>query len=429
MSKRIAVIAPKGRDAEVIITILRSAALDATRTSLDELLPALERNDYGAAILTQEALMGLSLTLAEESLRRQPPWSDFPFVLLTTPDGDGARIHLAGVLGNVTQVERPVLPTTLINCAQAALRARLRQHEMRDLLEQQVRAEQQISELAQGLEKRVQARTLELEKANIQLAAEIREKEEAEAKLQDVQSKLIRVSRVSAANTMASTIAHELNQPLAATVNYLRGAERLLQKSGGDQSIMQAVNAAASNAHRAGAIIRHLRAMVSNAPVTRMNEPLTGMIDDARHMGLLGLPTDATTFDVAIANDADLVVVDRIQIEQVFVNLFRNSLEAMSGTDRFMKITSERDGDLVKVRLQDNGPGFTAIPSELSPTAFSSTKTDGLGIGLSICRTIIEANGGALEVANADQGGALITFTLPAASLHHKDQNRIVGSS
>ena len=416
MSKRIAVIAPKGRDAEVIVTILRSAALDATRTSLDELLPALERNDYGAAILTQEALMGLSLTLAAESVRRQPPWSDFPFVLLTTPDGDGARIQLASVLGNVTQVERPVLPTTLINCAQSAIRARLRQHEMRDLLEQQVRAEQQISELAQGLEKRVQARTLELEKANTQLAEEIREKEEAEAKLQDVQSKLIRVSRVSAANTMASTIAHELNQPLAATVNYLRGAERLLQKSGGDQSILQAVNAAASNAHRAGAIIRHLRAMVSNAPVTRMKEPLTEMIDDARHIGLLGLPTDATTFEVTIADNANLVVVDRIQIEQVFVNLFRNSLEAMSGADRFVKITSERDGDLVKVRLQDNGPSFTAIPSELSPTAFSSTKIDGLGIGLSICRTIIEANAGTLEVANAEQGGALITFTLPASA-------------
>jgi C4-dicarboxylate-specific signal transduction histidine kinase len=415
MSKRIAVIAPKGRDAEVIVTILRSAALDATRTSLDELLAALERDDYGAAILTQEALQGLPLALATESVRRQPPWSDFPFVLLTTPDGDGARIQLASVLGNVTQVERPVLATTLINCAQSAIRARLRQHEMRDLLEQQLRAEQQISELAQGLEKRVQARTLELEKANIQLAEEIREKEEAEAKLQDVQSKLIRVSRVSAANTMASTIAHELNQPLAATVNYLRGAERLLQKSGVDHSIMQAVNAAASNAHRAGAIIRHLRAMVSNAPVTRMIEPLTEMIDDARHIGLLGLPTDATNFEVAIADDANLVVVDRIQIEQVFVNLFRNSLEAMSGTDRLMKITSERDGDLVKVRLQDNGPGFTAIPSDLSPTAFSSTKTDGLGIGLSICRTIIEANGGTLEVANAEQGGALITFTLPAS--------------
>jgi two-component system sensor kinase FixL len=289
---------------------------------------------------------------------------------------------------------------------------------MRDLLEQQVRAEQQISELAQGLEKRVQARTLELEKANIQLAEEIREKEEAEAKLQDVQSKLIRVSRVTAANTMASTIAHELNQPLAATLNYLRGAERLLQKSGGDHSIMQAVNAAASNAHRAGAIIRHLRAMVSNAPVTRMNEPLTEMIDDARHIGLLGLPTNATSFEIVIADDANLVVVDRIQIEQVFVNLFRNSLEAMAGANRFMKITSERDGNIVKVRLQDNGPGFTAIPSDLSSTAFTSTKADGLGIGLSICRTIIEANGGTLEVANGDQGGALITFTLPAASLH-----------
>ncbi len=415
MSKRIAVIAPKGRDAEVIVTILRSASLDAVATSLDVLLPALAFNEFGAAVLTQEALVGLSISLAGESIRQQPPWSDFPFVLLTTPDGDRARIQLASVLGNVTQVERPVLPTTLINSAQSALRARLRQHEMRDLLTQQIQAEKQISDFAHALEMRVQARTLELEQANLQLEEEIREKEEAEAKLQDVQAKLIRVSRISAANTMASTIAHELNQPLAATVNYLRGAERLLQKSGGDERIMQAVNAAASNAHRAGSIIRHLRAMVSNAPVTRMNEPLTDMIDDARHIGLLGLAAETATFQLEIANEANFVFVDRIQIEQVFVNLFRNSLEAMAGAIKCITVTSALDGSNVRVMLRDTGPGFADIPSDLTPTAFSSTKLDGLGIGLSICRTIIEANGGTLSVANAQQGGALVTFTLPAS--------------
>jgi C4-dicarboxylate-specific signal transduction histidine kinase len=415
VSRRIAIIAPKGRDAEVIVTILRQADIDAVATTLEILLPALARNEFGAAVLTQEALAGLSISLAAESVRRQPPWSDFPFILLMTPAGDRARIQLASVLGNVTQVERPVLPTTLINSAQSALRARLRQHEMRDLLDERTKAQMQISELAQSLEERVKTRTQELEKANIQLGAEIREKEEAEAKLQDVQAKLIRVSRISAANTMATTIAHELNQPLAATVNYLRGAERLLQKSGGDQQIMQALNAAASNAHRAGAIIRHLRAMVSNAPVTRVPEPLTEMINDARHIGLLGLAAESTTFEVNIPPDANLVVVDRIQVEQVFVNLFRNSLEAMTSANGCINVTSAQDGGNIKVVLKDNGPGFDPVPYDLSPTAFSSTKLDGLGIGLSICRTIIEANGGTLSVANGEQGGALIAFTLPAS--------------
>jgi C4-dicarboxylate-specific signal transduction histidine kinase len=414
MSKRIAVIAPRGRDAEVVQGILRSATIDALVTTLDVLLPALAGNHFGAAVLTQEALVGLSPARARESVKLQPAWSDFPFVLLTTPDRDEERAHLATALGNVTQVERPVLPATLLNCVQAALRARLRQHEMRDLLDQQVRAERKISELAHSLEERVRLRTIELEQANASLEREIHDKEEAEAKLRDLQATLIHVSRVSAANTMASTIAHELNQPLAATVNYLRGAERLLRETDVAAPIIAAVSAAASNAHRAGSIIRHLRAMVSNTPVTRTTESMAEMIDNARRLVLLEPATDEYICNVHIGEDADSVFADRVQLEQVLVNLMRNALESMEALPRpRVDIRATRHDDTVLVTVRDFGPGFATIPLDLSSPSFSSSKTNGLGIGLSICRTIVEANGGSLAVDNAPSGGAQVMFTVP----------------
>lgn len=421
MSKRIAVIAPRGRDAEVIQGILKTAAIDAVVTTLDVLLPAIAGNQFGVAVLTQEALVGLSAADARESIKLQPAWSDFPFVLLTTPDRDEGRAHLARALGNVTQVERPVLPATLLNCVQSSLRGRLRQHEMRDLLNAQVRAEQKISELAHNLEERVRLRTTELEQANANLEHEVHEKEEAEAKLRDLQATLIHVSRLSAANTMASTIAHELNQPLAATVNYLRGAERLLREANAAAPIIDAVNAAAGNAHRAGSIIRHLRAMVSNAPMTRSTESMTEMIDNARRLVLLEPTTDEDICNVCIGNHADRVFVDRIQLEQVLVNLMRNALESMATLPRpRMEIHAARDGDMVSVRVRDFGPGFGTLPLDLSTPSFSSSKTNGLGIGLSICRTIVEANGGTISLDNAPSGGAQVVFTVP---LHAKVQN------
>lgn len=422
MSKRIAVIAPRGRDAEVIHDILRAAAIDVAVTTLDVLLPAIAGNHFGAAVLTQEALVGLSIAQARESIRLQPAWSDFPFVLLTTPNRDEGRAQLAAALGNVTQVERPVLPATLLNGVQAALRARLRQHEMRDLLDQQIRAEQQISELAHGLEERVRLRTTELEESNANLAREIHDKEVAEAQLRDLQATLIHVSRLSAANTMASTIAHELNQPLAATVNYLRGAERLLREANASTLIIDAVSAAAGNAHRAGAIIRHLRAMVSNAPITRGTESVAEMVDNARRLVLLEPTASEDICHVRIGDGADDVFVDRIQMEQVLVNLMRNAIESMEKTaNPRIEIVATRDEDVVSVTVRDFGPGFRALPLDLSTPTFSSTKINGLGIGLSICRTIVEANGGSLSVANATSGGAEVTFTVPCMTMSTTD--------
>jgi C4-dicarboxylate-specific signal transduction histidine kinase len=416
VSKRIAVIAPRGRDAPVITATLQAASLDVAITTLDRLLASLAGNDFGAALLTQEALTGVSPAAVREAVAMQPSWSDFPFVLLTSPLLEQGPMRIADALGNVMQVERPVRPATLVNCARSALRARLRQHEMRSMLAQQAAAEREISELAQSLERRVSERTAELQDANAQLEHEMREREDAQAKLRQAQAALIHVSRVSAANTMAATIAHELNQPLAATVNYLRGAERLLRGAGAPEPALEAVGAAARNTHRAGEIIRHLRDLVSNAPLKRQRESLRAMIEDARRLVLLDPAFAGVRCDIALAEGCDAVLVDRVQVEQVLVNLIRNAAEAMAALPvRRIRIDAARDAAQVRVRVRDEGPGFEEVPSDLSIPSFASTKPNGLGIGLSICRTIVEANDGVLTAGNDPAGGAVVTFTLPVA--------------
>lgn len=414
MSGRIAIVAPRGRDAAVIAAILGSGGLEAFATSIHELLDGVATNAFDAAILVQDALAGVSLATIREAVNRQPAWSDFPFVLLTSGDADTVRLHISGALGNVTQVERPVRAATLLNCAQSALRARVRQHQMRSMLEQQRKAELEISTFAQNLEQRVSERTAELNESHVRLEREMRERADAEAKLRQLQATLIHVSRLSAANTMASTIAHELNQPLAAAVNYLRGAHRLLHASGAPSEAVDAVDAAARNVHRAGDIIRHLRGLVSNAPMARNSESLRAMIEDAKSLVLLGRIAEGVVCTTTIDDGADVVFVDRIQVGQVFVNVLRNAVEAMDGRpQREIRIVAAPSGKQVRVSVSDTGPGFGGVPSDLSQSSFVSTKANGLGIGLSICRTIIEANGGAFEIANGAAGGAEVSFTLP----------------
>jgi two-component system sensor kinase FixL len=148
--------------------------------------------------------------------------------------------------------------------------------------------------------------------------------------------------------------------------------------------------------------------------VTRTTESMAEMIDNARRLVLLEPATDEYICNVHIGEDADSVFADRVQLEQVLVNLMRNALESMEALPRpRVDIRATRHDDTVLVTVRDFGPGFATIPLDLSSPSFSSSKTNGLGIGLSICRTIVEANGGSLAVDNAPSGGAQVMFTVP----------------
>jgi two-component system sensor kinase FixL len=248
---------------------------------------------------------------------------------------------------------------------------------------------------------------------------DLTERRQTEEQLQALQSKLIQVSRVSAMGTMASTLAHELNQPIAAITNYVEAARDLLIKPAADDlpMIQEALADAATDALHAGNIIRRLRNFVANGHAERSVESLPALIDEAALLGLLGARERGIEATFDLDPWASPVFVDRVQIQQVLINLIRNACEAMHGCPRRQLMVTTRPDrhGFVRVTVADTGPGVAKEVVEQLFTAFVSTKQDGMGLGLSICRTIIEANKGSIWMEPREDGGTNFHFTLPRA--------------
>lgn len=241
-------------------------------------------------------------------------------------------------------------------------------------------------------------------------------KEQDELKLKALQAELVHVSRLSAMGTMASTLAHELNQPLAAVSLYLETIRDMLEAEQGEPfaTFRRVMDEAAQETLRAGHIVRRLRDFVARGEVEKSLHDLAQVIGDAGQLALVGARERGgrSFFDFDPA--ATPVLVDRVQIQQVLVNLMRNAIEAMADTPiRDLRIATRLRGDgLIEVTVEDSGPGIAEDIGEQLFTAFVSTKADGMGLGLSICRTIIEAHGGRIWVEAPERGGARFHFTL-----------------
>jgi two-component system sensor kinase FixL len=249
---------------------------------------------------------------------------------------------------------------------------------------------------------------------------DLTEQQQTQARLQELQSELIHISRLSAMGEMASALAHELNQPLAAITNYMKGSRRLLADSRDPNrtKIKNAMDRAAEQAIRAGQIIRRLRDFVARGESEKRVERLSKMIEEAGALGLAGAREQGIRIRFKLNPGHDLVLVDRVQIQQVLVNLFRNALEAMTESSERELIASNRqvDNDLIEVSVSDTGHGFADDVEKSLFQAFFTTKETGMGVGLSISRSIIEAHGGKMWVESNPAGGAIFRFTLPAAS-------------
>jgi two-component system sensor kinase FixL len=249
---------------------------------------------------------------------------------------------------------------------------------------------------------------------------DLTEHQQTQARLQELQSELVHVSRLSAMGEMASALAHELNQPLAAISNYMKGSRRLLSAISDPNrpKIENALDRAAEQAIRAGQIIRRLRDFVSRGESEKRVERLSKLIEEAGALGLTGAREQGVKLLFDLDPTHDLVLVDRVQIQQVLVNLFRNALEAMALTPRRELIASNTKvaDDMIEVTVSDTGLGFQDdVKSNLFQTFFT-TKETGMGVGLSISRSIIEAHGGRMWAEANELGGATFRFTLPAAS-------------
>jgi two-component system sensor kinase FixL len=258
---------------------------------------------------------------------------------------------------------------------------------------------------------------------------DLTERKATEARLQELQSELIHVSRLTALGEMASALAHELNQPLAAIANYLKGSSRLLEgaEGGGVADVREAVDKAAAQALRAGQIIRRLRDFVTRGESERRAESLARMAEEASALALVGIREQSPSIRFEIDPRADRVLADRVQIQQVLLNLIRNAVEAMEEVppDRRTLVFSTHPAadNMVEARVSDTGPGISEEIAAVVFQPFVTTKPNGMGVGLSISRTIVEAHGGRIRVEPTPGGGTTFRLTLPAAPSHDRTAN------
>lgn len=247
---------------------------------------------------------------------------------------------------------------------------------------------------------------------------DLTERQQTEMRLQELQSELIHVSRLTALGEMASSLAHELNQPLSAISNYLKGIKRLLQ-SGRDASanpemLVQALDRAADQALRAGQIINRLREFVAHGESERRIESIAKIIEEAGALALVGVKDDGIQVRYQFDPAAVRVLADRIQIQQILLNLIRNAIEAMERSDRrdLTISTRARADGYMEIRVADTGSGLDEHVAARLFEPFVTSKAHGMGVGLSICRTIAEAHGGQIWVEPNTGGGTIFVFTL-----------------
>lgn len=246
---------------------------------------------------------------------------------------------------------------------------------------------------------------------------DLTERQRNEARLQELQHELLHASRLRSMGQMAAALAHELNQPLTATANYVKAAQRLLDAPNADPArLRQALGLAAQQMLRSGEIIRRLRGFVARGEVERQPEPVAKLIEEASALALVGAKELGVRVTLGLNAGMQVVEVDRVQIQQVLLNLIRNAIEAMEAVPRReLVISTELLGDMVEVRVADTGPGVTEQVQERLFQPFVTTKADGMGVGLSVCRTIVEAHGGRLIMEPNPAGGSVFRFTIPIA--------------
>ncbi len=239
---------------------------------------------------------------------------------------------------------------------------------------------------------------------------------ERERRLDELRSELIHVSRVSELGQMVSALAHEVNQPLTAIGNYLRAGQRLA-RAGDAANVQAALDKAADEATRANAIIKRLRDFIKKSDSVRRAEDLGPVLQETVALALAGAGSRDVGVEIRVDPRAYVALIDRIQIQQVLLNLIRNAVEAMPDSTRptLVIATAPAGDDMIEVSVADSGPGLRAQVRERLFQPFVTTKSDGMGVGLSICYSIVEVHGGRIWAEDNPGGGTVFRFTLPVA--------------
>jgi two-component system, LuxR family, sensor kinase FixL len=254
---------------------------------------------------------------------------------------------------------------------------------------------------------------------------DLTERQEAERRIQDLQAELLHASRLSVMGQMASTMAHELNQPLTAVTNYLEAGRQLLATNGGRPGrIAEMMEKAIGQAQRAGDVIRRLRGFVSKGETERRVQSLNQLVEEALALALVGARQRGVRTSFDLDHTVPPVLVDHVQIQQVVLNLVRNAIEAMEQVDRRELVIGTRaipELGMAEVVVADTGPGVAPEVVDCLFQPFVTTKQTGMGLGLSICREIVEAHHGRLTMVPGHSGGAVFRMTLPIAGRGEPD--------
>jgi two-component system sensor kinase FixL len=245
---------------------------------------------------------------------------------------------------------------------------------------------------------------------------DVTQRQETDRRLLELQTELVHVARISAMGEMATTLAHELNQPLTAVTNYAEAARQLLAGSGfaAPEKVTEFMAKAAAQAERAGQIIRRLRGFVEKREVERTRENLNEVVQEAAHLATIGAKVEGVEVNYELADELPPILVDRTQIQQVVVNLVRNAIEVLRDAERRTVVISTvaADQGQQEVAVADSGPGILPAVAERLFQPFVTSKKGGMGIGLAVSRSIIEAHGGRLWAESGVAGGAVFRFRL-----------------
>ncbi|MDB6169494.1 MAG: His Kinase (Phospho-acceptor) protein [Verrucomicrobia bacterium] len=288
----------------------------------------------------------------------------------------------------------------------------------------QRQAEEALERARDELEERVQDRTAELKRTNEDLQAEIAERKVAETALHTMQAELAHVSRVTMMGELTASIAHEVNQPLGAIMNYANACRRLLasnqeEKAGVDQALAKIVE----DAHRASDVIARIRALSKKKPTEMTSAAVKDLVDDVLAITRHEMIARGVTARVDLATGMPRLEVDRIQLQQVLLNLIINGMEAMESSppkNRVIEITArsgQSEGEPgCMLDIRDHGTGVPAGFEGRLFAPFYSTKSEGLGLGLAISRSIVESHGGRLALVPNGGEGATFQIFLPLKS-------------
>lgn len=423
LSERALILAPTGRDAAIAIAILEEAGVPARACQTVAELQTLIEQGAGLALVVDEALRDADLTPLSQWIAQQPSWSDFPFLLLTQRGGSVERNpiaqRLSATLGNVSFLERPFHPTTLVSAVQTALRARRRQYEARERMEEIRRGEQL-------LERRVDERTAELAAANRQLAAQIAEREKAESALRQAQ-------RLEAVGQLTSGVAHDFNNLLTVVLGNVEQMEKSATDPRTRRRLAMMGEASRRGARLTAQMLAFSRRQKLEPRAVDLNETVRGM-RDLIHSTIGGAVHVRAP---ELAGDLWPAMIDPTQIELVILNLAINARDAMEvggsltiGTCNVKMGEPQRPeepaaGEYVAVSVTDTGSGMSEAVLARAFEPFFTTKEVGKGSGLGLSQVfgLAKQSGGGVRIKTREGDGTTITVYLPRAANAPRREN------